>query len=87
MSVSTLSATKWVLVKASDGTRGQNGKKKIYEITLEGNKVVMVWGMAEKPQRQSKTMFFGSTQEARWFALDKKNAKVWDRGYTLAYEA
>jgi len=83
----TLTTTKWVLVKQSDGSRGQSGKKKIYEITLEGNKVTMIWGMAEKPQRQSKTMFFGSTQEARWFALDKKNAKVWDRGYSLAYEA
>jgi hypothetical protein len=83
----TLTTTKWVLVKQSDGSRGQSGKKKIYEITLEGNKVTMVWGMAEKPQRQSKVVVLGSTQEARWFALDKKNAKVYDRGYALAYEA
>ena len=80
---------KWCLLRASDGQRGCNGKKKIYEITISepvtgGVLVRCEWGMAEKPQRASSTQYFYSTQAARAFAMNK----VWlkrDKGYELAY--
>ena len=44
---------KWCLLKTSDGERGTNGKQKVYEVIVEGSKVITVWGMAEKTQRQT----------------------------------
>jgi len=78
--------TKWCLVKVSDGTRGALGKKKVYELSVNGNSFTAVWGMAEKPNRQSKTLRFSSEQGARWAAMDKIQSKL-DKGYTIAYSA
>ena len=78
--------TKIVLVSKSQGERGQAGKKKVYEIVIEANKVTLSWGMAEKSNRQTKTEWFGSNIEANWFATDKKIAKL-DKGYEVAYTA
>jgi predicted DNA-binding WGR domain protein len=78
--------TKIVLVSKSQGTRGDNGKKKVYEIVVEGNKVVVSWGMAEKANRQSKTEWFGTELQATWFASDKKYEKL-NKGYEIAYTA
>jgi predicted DNA-binding WGR domain protein len=76
---------KWCLLNASDGSRGQNGKKKVYEVILEGKKVRMIWGMAEKDSRQSKTVVFSNETAAKWFAQDKVREKIQDRGYELVY--
>jgi predicted DNA-binding WGR domain protein len=76
--------TKWCLLKVSDGDRGANGKKKVYEVVITGTTVTMSWGMAEKPSRQTKTMTFASEGQARQEALNK----VWEKrstGYALAY--
>lgn len=78
--------TKIVMISKSQGERGQAGKKKVYEIIIEANKVTLSWGMAEKPNRQTKTEWFGSTIEAKWFADDKKFQKL-DKGYEVAYTA
>jgi predicted DNA-binding WGR domain protein len=78
--------TKIVLVSKSQGERGQDGKKKVYEIVLEGNKVVVSWGMAEKAQRQTQTKFFGSEFSALVFADNKKYEKL-EKGYEIAYTA
>lgn len=78
--------TKWCLIKSSDGDRGALGKKKVYELSIEGNKLVAVWGMAEKPSRQSQTLRFSSEQGARWAAFDKIQSKI-NKGYKLAYSA
>lgn len=79
--------TRWALLKASDigpMGRGQNGKKKIYEISLQGTTLVTEWGMAEKTQRQRQVRTFRTEQAARAAAMDKLYAKT-DRGYTIAY--
>ena len=76
---------KWCLLKASDGQRGANGKKKIYEIVLDGNVVHTSWGMAEKPNRQSATRRFYSEQAALVAAMGKVGEKM-DRGYVVAYQ-
>lgn len=76
---------KWCLLKVSDGQRGNNGKKKIYEITVSGNSVVTSWGMAEKPNRQSQTQFTFN----EYIALQVAKEKLWEKlakGYKLAYE-
>jgi hypothetical protein len=78
-------SAKWCLMNTSDGSRGENGKKKVYEVILEGNKVRMIWGMAEKDSRQSKTMVFGTELAAKWFAQGKVREKIQDRGYELVY--
>lgn len=78
--------TKWCLIKSSDGDRGVLGKKKVYELSIEGNQLVAVWGMAEKPNRQSQTLRFSSEQGARWAAFDKIQSKI-NKGYKLAYSA
>lgn len=78
--------TKWCLIKSSDGDRGALGKKKVYELSIEGNQLVAVWGMAEKPSRQSQTLRFSSEQGARWAAFDKIQSKI-NKGYKLAYSA
>ena len=78
---------KWVLLKSSDigpMGRGQNGKKKVYEVAVNGNVVTFTWGMAEKTQRQSMTQVFRSHQHA----VSEASAKVWakrDSGYQIAY--
>jgi predicted DNA-binding WGR domain protein len=78
--------TKIVLISKSEGQRGQNGKKKVYEIVVEGSKVTVSWGKAEEAQRQTQTKFFGSEWQATNFANEKKWAKQ-DKGYELAYTA
>lgn len=77
---------KIVLICQSEGSRGQNGKKKIYEIIVDGNCVITRWGKAEEDARQSKTEWFGSVYSATSFADSKK----WDKlakGYHIALVA
>lgn len=78
--------TKWCLVKSSDGDRGALGKKKVYELSVDGNSFTAVWGMAEKPARQRQVKTFTSTQGARWAAIEQVQSKL-DKGYVLAYSA
>lgn len=73
---------KFILVKKSDGERGANGKKKIYEIVVEGTRVVMMWGKAEELKKQQNVKYFQTENQAYWFALDKKYEKQ-DKGYEL----
>ena len=78
---------KWCLLKASDSGpmgRGQNGKKKVYEVTVTDSTLVCEWGMAELARRQSSTMVYSSSQAAYAAAIDKVYAKQ-DRGYQVAY--
>lgn len=78
---------KWCLIKESDGDRGLNGKKKIYEVIVDDNNTItFTWGMAEKPSRQTKKLFCGGQQVALWKAHEKIQEKL-DKGYTLAYAA
>jgi hypothetical protein len=76
--------TKWCLLKESDGTRGVNGKKKVYEIVLDGNVVRTSWGMAEKTSRQTAVQGFPSEFQARQYAIGKQYDKM-AKGYKLAY--
>lgn len=64
--------------------RGQNGKKKVYEVTLDGTTVTFEWGMAEMTRRQRQVRTFSTTQAAINAAYDKVGAKL-DRGYAVAY--
>jgi predicted DNA-binding WGR domain protein len=73
---------KFILVKKSDGERGQNNKKKIYEIVQEGTRVVMMWGKAEELKKQESTKFFATERQAYWFALEKQMEKE-NKGYEL----
>lgn len=75
---------KFCLLKNSDGDRGLAGKKKIYEIIVDGNKVTFSWGMAEKPNRQTKTQFFYSPTAALQAAKVQMYSKI-SGGYELAY--
>ena len=78
---------KWALLKSSDigpQGRGQAGKKKVYEITLDGFTLTCSWGMAEKSKRQTSVKVFSSNQAALVAAYDKLNSKV-ERGYEIAY--
>jgi predicted DNA-binding WGR domain protein len=80
-----MSASKWVLLSISDGGRGEQGKQKVYEITVDpSGKVTFEWGMAEKPSRQTKVQSFWSEGAARQVALNQVNAKL-AKGYRLAY--
>jgi len=75
---------KFCLLKDSDGARGINGKKKIYEVTVTGNTVTMSWGMAEKPNRQTKVETFIHPA----YAMQAATTKVWEKvsgGYEIAY--
>ena len=81
-----MSTTKWCLVKSSDGERGANGKKKVYEVVVDGNHYTATWGMAEKPERQHQTKSFMTEQYARYAAYNQVRAKL-DKGYVLAYSA
>jgi predicted DNA-binding WGR domain protein len=79
---------KWALLKGSDigpMGRGQAGKKKVYEIVLDGFTLTCSWGMAEKTQRQTSVKTFSSTQAATVAAYDKLYSKL-ERGYEVAYE-
>jgi predicted DNA-binding WGR domain protein len=78
---------KWALLKASDSGpmgRGQSGKQKVYEITLDGTTLITEWGMAEKRQRQRQVRTFSTYQAALSAAYEKLNAKQ-DRGYEIVY--
>jgi hypothetical protein len=75
---------KWCLLKTSDGERGQAGKKKVYEVTVTGTTVTMSWGMAEKPNRQTKVVQAWSAGAAHQEALTKVYEKL-GSGYVLAY--
>lgn len=86
MNSNTLAVTKIVLVSLSQGERGNEGKKKIYQIIWSGNKVVLSWGKAEEERRQTSTKFFGSAYAAQNFVMEKKWEKL-DKGYTIAYTA
>lgn len=79
-----MNATKWCLLKTSDGARGSAGKKKVYEVTVIGTTLRCEWGMAEKLSRQASARVYSSHQAAMAAAA----AKVWAKrakGYTLAY--
>ena len=76
---------KWCLLKGSDGARGAKGKKKVYEVTINGTTVTFEWGMAETMAgRRRQTTTFRSTQAALAAAHEKVYAKV-GRGYEVAY--
>lgn len=78
--------SKIVLVAGSDGERGQDGKKKVYEIIVEDNFVTLMWGKAEEARRQSKRTWFSNHSYAQMFANEKKWEKI-SRGYSVAYTA
>lgn len=78
--------TKTVLVNDSEGVRGAIGKKKVYEILVEGNKVTLSWGMAEKSNRQVKVEWFAHANHAEAFANEKRWSKQ-NRGYQIAFVA
>ena len=78
--------TKMILASRSQGERGQAGKKKIYEIVVNGNCVIVRWGKAEEDTRQSQTKFFQSEWAAKAFANEKKWAKI-EKGYELVLVA
>lgn len=78
---------RWALLKGSEigpMGRGQAGKKKIYEVAVEGRRVTFSWGMAEKSRRQTKVVTYSSEQSAVFFAREKVSEKI-DRGYELAF--
>jgi hypothetical protein len=75
---------KWCLLKESDGTRGALGKKKIYEVVLDGSIVRTSWGMAEKPNRQTEVKHTYSEIYARQLAGMKVQEKL-EKGYELVY--
>jgi predicted DNA-binding WGR domain protein len=75
-----------ILASRSQGERGQNGKKKIYEIVVDGNRVIVRWGKAEEDTRQTQTKWFQSEWEAKSFATNKKWEKI-DKGYELVLVA
>lgn len=75
---------RWCLLKDSDGGRGAIGKKKMYEVVVDGNQMTTLWGMAEKPSRQTKTMTFSSEQGAL-FAARTRVIEKQDSGYVLAF--
>lgn len=77
---------KIVLVSASTGERGNDGKKKVYEIVIDGNRVVMSWGKAEETRRQTKREWFTDSRFAKMFAEEKMWEKI-HKGYQLAYKA
>lgn len=78
--------TRWILTKESDGNRGQEGKKKIYEVSVNGKVVELLWGMFEKGEKQFQKKVFPDTQSARFFAWDKVHSKQ-AKGYTLVASA
>ena len=82
-----MATSKWCLLKGSDigpMGRGQSGKKKVYEVTVQDNVLVCSWGMAELPRRQTSRKVFSNGQAAISAAYEKVYAKQ-DRGYSVAY--
>ena len=75
---------KWCLLKSSDGQRGENGKRKIYEVTVDGSVVRTSWVMAEKPVRQSEVKNYRDEFYARQAGFMKVQEKL-AKGYELAY--
>ena len=75
---------RWCLLKESDGNRGLIGKKKMYEIVVEDSRMTVMWGMAEKQNRQVKTQVFSSNQGALYAAQERIMDKQ-DKGYVLAF--
>jgi predicted DNA-binding WGR domain protein len=76
---------KWCLLKESDGARGAAGKRKVYEVTVDGDTVYCSWGMAEKASRQSSVTRCWSHQSAVWAAREKVSQKL-AKGYEIAYQ-
>lgn len=80
---------KIVLVSKSTGQRGQDGKKKVYEITATTNGAFTIvrteWGMAEKTSRQSQVVKLGNSA-AQLYVVQKITDKV-GKGYDVAYSA
>lgn len=75
-----------VLVSKSEGSRGADGKKKIYTITVHGNRVTVSWGKAEEAKRQTQTKQFFGEWSAIQYAEEKKWAKV-SKGYEIVLVA
>ena len=74
---------KWVLVKESDGERGLDGKKKSYEIVLDGRKVTVTWGKFEVAYgQQTQVKEFGSAFLANEWIEAQIHAKR-KNGYNL----
>ncbi len=78
---------KWILVKKSDGERGNAGFKKIYQVIVVDNQVITTWGKAEEVAPQGKQVkSFAFPYQANAFAYDKVEAKR-TRGYELVLVA
>jgi predicted DNA-binding WGR domain protein len=78
---------KWILVKKSDGERGNAGLKKIYQVIVEDNKVITLWGKAEDVSAQAKQVkSFAYPFLAKAYANDKVQSKI-TRGYEVVLVA
>ena len=78
---------KWILVKKSDGERGNAGLKKIYQVIVEDNKVITLWGKAEDVSAQAKQVkSFAYPFLAKAYANDKVQSKI-TRGYKVVLVA
>jgi hypothetical protein len=77
---------KWCLLKESDGGRGEAGRKKVYEVIVDGTMIRTSWGMAEKISRQTKIQNLHDEFYARQLAFVKVQEKL-DKGYELVYTA
>ena len=77
-----MSHKKYFLFKASDGTRGQRGKKKIYTVTVDGIVVTTNWGKAETGNLRSQVFSFSSERAALEKSRDIVRSKM-QRGYSL----
>jgi len=77
---------KFVLVSKSDGSRGADGKKKVYSIIVHGSQVTLSWGKAEESKRQTQTKKFFTEWSAVQYAEEKKWAKM-DKGYEVVLVA
>ena len=86
MSKGETQVKKIVLVSKSQGERGQDGKKKVYEIAVNGSVVTVSWGKAEVSARQTQVKRFVSAYHADKFASEKKWAKL-EKGYEVAFTA
>lgn len=78
---------KWILVKKSDGERGNAGLKKIYQVIVEDNKVITLWGKAEEVAPQAKQVkTFAWSYQAKAYAYNKVESKL-TRGYEVVLVA
>lgn len=74
---------KWILVKESDGQRGDAGKKKVYEIVLDGKTVTVMWGKFEEAYgKQTQVKEFPNAFLAAEWAEEQRHAKR-KKGYDL----